>query len=512
MLLSKRTFYAFLLATMVFAGCDKGFDDLNTNKVDPIQLDPQFVMNNTIILNTYSNNFQTLGMLTYNFPIVQQIVTPFGSSLSGGNYNIFNPSNAMVVWNNFYQNVLKQNLDVIAKTKDDPKLSNLYQQARIWKAHAFMILTDTYGDIPYFEAGQGFIGNITQPKFDRQELIYKDILKELDEASAALDPAKFTTSSDILYGGNITSWKRLGYSLLLRAAMRLSKAAPDVAKTYVAKAVAGGLMQSNKDNSVIRHTSLYNNWIAVHLTAREKANFYLAKPFVDFLKNNNDPRLASLAVRHVGATSGAQQAAPRTTSDPSKQIGMPVGYDDVSIKNTFATYGVASLYDYSQVNLNTILKIDAPEYHVTYAETQLLLAEAVVRGWATGDAAALFHSGIRAHMQQMADFGPAAAIAEADIQAYINANPLKSATALEQINTQYWVASFMNGNETWANFRRSGYPALTKNPYPGSEITGSFIRRLPYPDSEAITNLANMNAAIAIQGKNDLNTPVWWDK
>lgn len=93
-----------------------------------------------------------------------------------------------------------------------------------------------------------------------------------------------------------------------------------------------------------------------------------------------------------------------------------------------------------------------------------------------------------------------------------NRMPPNATTALEQINTQYWVASFMDGNETWANLRRSGYPALVKNPYPGSEITGSFIRRMPYPDSEGITNLANLNAAIAAQGKNDLNTPVWWDK
>ena len=508
----KKYLTGLAAAILLLAGCDKGFDDLNTNKVDPIALDPQFVMNNAVILTTYPDNFATLGMLTYNFAIVQQIITPFGSSLSGGNYNIFNSSNTGLVWTNFYQFVLKQNLDVIEKTKSVPALSNLYNEARIWKAHAFMILTDTYGDVPYFEGGQGFIATNIKPKYDRQELIYKDILKELDEASAALDATKATNTSDILYGGNIANWKRLGYSLLLRAAMRLTKAAPDVAKTYVAKAVAGGLMQSNKDNSVIRHTSLYNNWIAVHLTAREKANFYLAKPFVDFLKNKNDPRLMSIAVRAVGALSGADQTPAKTTSDPSKQIGMPMGYDDVSIKNTFAANGVASLYDYSQVNLKTILKIDAPEYHVTYAETQLLLAEAAVRGWTNGDAALLFRSGIEAHMRQMAEYDASAAISETDIAAYTAANPLVAATALEQINSQYWVASFMNGSETWANFRRSGYPALAKNPYPGSEITGNFIRRLPYPDGETITNLANLTEAIAVQGKNDINTPVWWDK
>ncbi|MEJ7766235.1 MAG: SusD/RagB family nutrient-binding outer membrane lipoprotein [Chitinophagaceae bacterium] len=501
-----------ILLTGLFSGCDKGFDELNINRVDPTTLDPQFIMNRAIIETTYPDNFATLEMLTYDFAIAQQIITPFGSSLSGGNYNIFNPGNSSQVWVNFYRNVLKQNVDAIEKTRGNNNRTNLYNEARIWKAYAFMILTDTYGDIPYTEAAKGFIALTIQPKYDKQELIYKDILKELDEATTALDATKPTSTADILYGGDIAKWKRLGNSLLLRAAMRLTKVAPDIARTYVAKAVAGGLMQANGDNSVMRHTSLYNNWIAVHLTAREKANFYLAQPFVDFLKNNNDPRLTSIAVRHVGARSGADQAPPRTTSAPALQIGMPMGYDDVSIKNTFATYGVASLYDYSQVNLNTVLKVTAPEYHVTFSQTQLLLAEAVVRGWATGDAADLFASGIRAHMQQMAEYDASAAISAAAIQTYITANPLNTATALEQINTQYWVASFLNGSELFANLRRSGFPALTKNPYPGSEITGNIIRRMPYPDSEIITNSANLNAAITQQGKNDLNTRVWWDK
>jgi hypothetical protein len=508
----KTYFLGMIAAISLLASCDKGFDELNINKVDPTTLDAQFVMNRAIIETTYPDNFATLQMLCYDFGIVQQIITPFGSSLSGGNYNNFNPGNSSLVWTNFYRNVLKQNVDALEKTRGDANRTNLHNQARIWKAYSFMILTDTYGDIPYFEASKGFTSQIIQPKYDKQELIYKDILKELDEASAALDPAKATSTGDILYGGNILRWKKLGNSLLLRAAMRLTKVAPDVAKTYVAKAVAGGLMQSNADNSVLRHTSLFNNWIAVHLTAREKANFYLAKPFVDFLKNNNDPRLKSIAYRHVGAKSGAEQAPPRTTTDPALQIGMPMGYDDVSIKNTFSTFGVASLYDYSQVNLNTILKVTAPEYHVTHAQTQLLLAEAVVRGWATGDAAALYQSGIRAHMEQMVEYDASAAIGESAIKAYLDANPLNPANAIEQINTQYWVATFMNGSELFANFRRSGYPALQKNPYPSADVTGSFIRRMPYPDSEIITNSTNLNAAIAVQGKNDLNTRVWWDK
>jgi hypothetical protein len=511
MKLKKLFISGLVLLGFMFQGCEKGFDNLNTNRVDPVSLDPQFVMNKGIIDATYRDNFATLQLLCYDFGIVQQIITPFGSSLSGGNYNIFNPSNTTPIWVNFYQSVLKQVVYVIDKTKADQSKTNLYNEARIWKCYAFMILTDTYGDIPYNEAAKGFLEGISKPKYEKQELIYKDILKELDEASAALDASKPTSVGDILYGGNIVRWKRFGYSLLLRAAMRLTRIDPATAQTYVKKAVAGGLMQSNADNSVMRHTSLYQNWIAVHLTAREKANFYLAKPFVDFLKNNNDPRLQSIAVRHVGAKSGADQAAPRTTTDPAVQIGMPMGYDDVSIKNTFATFGTASLYDYSQVNLTTILKTDAPEYHLTYGQTQLLLAEAIFRGWTTGDADATYKSGIRAHMLQMAEYDTRAAITTDRIQAYLDGNTLQAGKQLEQINNQYWVASFINGSETFANFRRSGFPALTKNPYPGSEIKGNFINRLPYPDSETITNQENLNSAIKNQGPNDLNSKVWWD-
>ncbi|WP_439581397.1 SusD/RagB family nutrient-binding outer membrane lipoprotein [Dyadobacter bucti] len=501
-----------LLSISLISGCDQGFDDININKVDPTSLAPSLILNKAIISTTYLDGVSTLGMLCYNFGIVQQIITPYGSSLSGGNYNQFNNSNTPLVWVNFYRNVVKQLVAVTDQTKDDPLQANTYHSARIWKAYAFMILTDTYGDIPYFEAGQGYISEVIRPKYDPQEAIYKDILKELEEASGALDASVAPVTTDILYGGNVARWKKLGYSLMLRAAMRLTKVDPTTAKTYVTKAMTGGLFESNADNSIIRHTAIYNNYIANHLAAREKTNFYLAAPFVNYLKENNDPRLPIMAVRYVGAKGGPEQTPSRASSDPKVQIGMPMGYNDVSINSVLAQNGVVSLWDFTQVNLTTVLKLDAPEFHVTYAQSQLLLAEAAFRGWITGDAAAYFAKGVRAHLEQMAMYDVSATIPEATIAAYLAAHPLDKGKELDQINTQYWVASFLDGNELFANFRRSGFPALKKNPYPGSEITEDFIRRMPYPDSEIIVNLQNVNDANARQGPNDLNTRVWWDK
>lgn len=494
------------------SGCEKGLDDINVNRVNPTTLDAPLLMNQAILDANFRSGDATLGVLTYDFGIVQQIITPYGSSLAGANYNQNNTANTGRIWVNYYQNVVKQIVDVVDKTRETPDQSNLYQSARIWKAYAFMVLSDTYGDVPYFEAGQGFLGGITQPKYDAQEVIYKDILKELEEASGGLDASKPTATTEVLYGGDVVKWKRFGYSLLLRAAMRLVKVDPALAQSYVTKAVAGGLMQSNADNAVVKHTALYNNYVSFHLSAREKTNFYLAQPFVNFLQTNNDPRLGAFAVRYVGATGGTEQVPARASTDPAVQKGMPVGYDDVSIRTTLVQNGVASLWDYSQGNLNTILNVNAPDYHVTYSQTQLLLAEAVTRGWTPGNAGSLFASGITAHMQQVAEYGAQAVIASAQIQAYVDAHPLSAANPLEQINTQYWVSSFLNGPEAFANFRRSGYPALAPNPYPASETPGGFIRRLAYPDSEIIVNQGNVAAAISRQGPNDLKTRIWWDK
>ena len=103
-------------------------------------------------------------------------------------------------------------------------------------------------------------------------------------------------------------------------------------------------------------------------------------------------------------------------------------------------------------------------------------------------------------------------VAAADIQTYLNANPFNAGTALQQINTQYWIASFLNGPEAFANFRRSGFPVLTPNPFPGKTITGTFIRRLTYPNSEISVNTQNVNAAITRMGADNMDTKVWWDK
>lgn len=497
-----------LLPLWGIVSCDKGFDEMNVNPIALTAVEPAYQLNTAIV-----NSAPGYGNLSYETTIVKQMITPFSGSGSAANFNQDNRSVSNGNWNTFFQTNIKELTDVIAKTKDVPARSNLYNMTRIWTAYSFMLLTDTYGDIPYTQAGKNYLEGIATPVYDTQESVYIAILSELDAASAALDATKAKVTSDVLYDGDVVKWKRLGYSLLLRAAMRLSKVNPTKAAEYVAKAVTGGLMQSNADNAIIRHNANFTNPVGSQLNGGQSAFFYLAEDFVDFLSKNNDPRLASIAVRYVGATSGAQQVEARANRTAAVQVGAPLGYDNTTISAAVTAKKLASLWDYSQLDRTRMANLTAPSFLVTYAQTQLLLAEAVFRKWATGDAATLYANGIRAHMQQFASYGTNTAIADASITTYVQANPLATGKELEQINTQYWVASFLVGPETWANFRRSGYPILTPNPFPGSDLkTEPFIRRLTYTDAELNVNKTNVQQAISRQGPNLLDTRIWWDK
>ena len=510
--MKKIVNYSLLIALLLFAAsCEKGLEGLNKNKTSATSVDAALLLNNAII----NVSFPTRSVL-FDMGIVQQIITPNGGVLAGANFNQDSRDQAGI-WSSYYQNVIKYTHDVILKTKDIPARSNLYNMSRIIQAYAFMILTDEFGNIPFTEGGAGYSDQVFFPKYDLQQDIYPKIIQELTDASAALSSSGAIETADVLYTGNIGKWKKFGYSLLLRAGMRLSKVDVAKAQSTVQAAVAGGVILVNEDNAYVRHDANYVQPIGNMLNTSEAANFYLAKPFVDQLKNTNDPRLSAIAIRYKGATSGPGQTVAIGTTNAADQIGMPMGYDNGTIVAKATADGLASFYDYSQVDRRRMAKTTSPGFFVTAAQTQLLLAEASFRGWiTTGTAAQYFSDGVKAHIDQLATYDAGAAVSATARDNFIAANPLTATTELEQINTQYWIASFLNGPETFANFRRSGFPLLTPNPY-GQPTNpdvpnGTFIRRLTYPTSELSVNTTNVNTAIAAQGPDKLSTRVWWDK
>jgi hypothetical protein len=519
----------FLAGTVFFfVGCDKDFVDVNTNPYAVNAVDPGLL---------FSGSQRThLGTWAAESQIVQQFVVPYNTGANLGiNFNedidgVSNPK-----WDQSYAGGangnaapirnMNQALNLLGTTSTRPNLVNML---RIWKAQVFMGLVDEYGDVPYSEAGKGFSDLLFYPKYDDDAVIYDDLYKEIKEATAALSPTADFVSSDLFYGINghsttktsgvaaqVAKWKKLGYSLMLRLGMRYSKLNPTKAASIVAEAFAGGVMTSNADNAIIKYDgTLYTQGDNGVLRNFSQFN-YAGEPFVNQLKSTKDPRGKLILANFSNPGNVAAQPNPDTVL--ANQFGAPVGVTDAQISAAGSPYrGVRSGgLNYSQINVWTVASPAAADLYVTYAQTSLLLAEAAKRGWIPGgDAQAkiYYDNGVTADIQEYTIFPGTVPITSGEITAFLaDPNVAYNATdALKLINTQYWIASLRNGGEAFANFRRSGFPALNPNLF-NTKLNGGFARRLSYPDVEASANQVNYKAAATAIGGDKLTSRVFWD-
>jgi len=520
----KNIYKSVVLAALLFSagGCDDNFEEINTNPIQPITLNPEYLFSE-------AQRTSAVNTLTYQAPIVQQVQIPYSGNPSGGNLNVVNETNTTPIFNNLYTLSIRNLEDIINQTQDDPTRSNLYNMARIWRAYCFQFLVDTYGDVPYTQAGKAWLEGVQLPEYEESAVIYEDILKEYQQATDALDPNGDIVQGDLFYQGDISQWKKLGNSLLLRAGMRYTEINEGKAQQVVSIAVdpaRGGVISSNEDNAYVPYSDIFTHPLSSQLLATERHNYYVGAPFVDFLKATDDPRLKYIAVKYEDPVKPLATAGAENTN-PEDQQGMPYGYDETNIATAPGFPGkIGSAFAYSQLNRRTVLRLDRPEFIVTYAQTSLLLAEAAHRGYIPGGEAVAqeyYETGIAAHMEQMEAYSGTTESSTIDITseqvaAYL-AQPevaYDPARALEQINEQYWVASFLQFQEAWANLRRTEYPNLEPINYPGQDPSvnatgGGFIRRLTYPLRERSVNTANVDVAIARMGGNTLGNPVFWD-
>ncbi|MFT3945840.1 MAG: SusD/RagB family nutrient-binding outer membrane lipoprotein [Agriterribacter sp.] len=403
--------------------------------------------------------------------------------------------------------------------------NNLKQASRVLRAFTFQRLTDYYGSIPYFNALKSHDG-VFFPSYDKQKDIYLDLLKELDEATAAFTAAAPDgfAEGDIFYEGDIGKWKRWGYSLMLRLAMRISNADAATANTYVAKAVAGGVFTSNDDNLFVPMAlgpSMVNNQNGLSrafIPGDGGQSSFMSKTLIDFLKGTNplsaaddDPRLMILTAG-IGIWDAEDSWKPSNTN-PVDQKGMPNGKDETmlrAIEGIPATAAFNPNLLYSKINPK-LLDRDEPYPIMNYAEAEFLLAEAAQRnigGLLPADAKSHYEKGVKAAMQMLVKHDPAFIVTDAQVSSYLATYPYGvTKPALEMIGDQLWVSQFLNWWEAWGNYRRSSYPTLVPTNYPGNVTNGVIPTRLNYPADEVS---GNPNYAAGATQPNTWTTKVWW--
>jgi hypothetical protein len=400
--------------------------------------------------------------------------------------------------------------------------------ALIMQVEAMDRTTDRFGPIPYSKAGT----SVTSVPYDSQQDIYNLFFQQLDtavqnlETYVAANPgAKPLGADDLVYGGNYSEWIKFANSLRLRLAMRIVKADPTTAQTQAEKALTdpGGLMTAPADDALVGQSGGRNNdiWTVTVSYGNNNMNAALMTYMVGF----QDPRLPAYA---TPATDASVVTALGSGYYEGIRIGINVTqalYQGFALPN--CTLPTAQTAPFGQT---------APQYIMTAAEVWFLKAEAALRGWANaGTVQTDYQTGITTSFQQWGVSSSTYLTDNSSTEtAYVdprnsgNNSPALSTitiawdpsasqeTMLERIITQKWIAMFPDGQEAWADYRRTGYPRLfpVVNNFSGGTIsTTTQIRRLAYPSNEYITNGAAVNAAVStlLNGPDNGGTRLWWD-
>ena len=544
-----------MACALFFASCsDEYMENMNTDPSKAATIDPNAQLT-TAQLQTYGDLSMMEIYRNYHYAFTQQLMGCWNTTNYGGRHTLDNNEMSRI-WTSFYTQSLKNIIDDQYRTAEDAEKVNINSVLRIYRVYLMSIITDTYGDAPFSEAGLGFLEGKFNPKYDKQEDIYNAFFLELEDAVNKIDPTKDKVTGDLIYAGDVTKWQQLANSLRLRFAMRISNVNPTKAQTEFENALAanGGVITDASSDALIKYMTIAfsfgqeaysdyrGNSLSQLLFGNDPANnpSYLCSTFFNQLYNSGDPRTFKISRCYYDGLMSATSPDNRvditqemiekgidfSPRDPGAYSWepWPTGYDsdicaELAVNNPSVTATMAR--EVEPKLANNFLKSDNPGVVMTSAEVKFLMAEATVKKWNVGSALAedLYKQGVRAAMDFLTDNYGCTATTDAEFDAFIQDKGAFGHTdnqKLEAINTQAWILHFTNPAECWANVRRSGYPKL-KSPAEygfGQYLTGGteIPVRLCYPVLESSYNKKSYNEAIERMGGTDnWHSLLWWD-
>ncbi|WP_417012456.1 SusD/RagB family nutrient-binding outer membrane lipoprotein [Alistipes sp.] len=559
-----------LLITL-FAACavlsanscsDDYMEQMNTDGTKSPTIDPSTQLT-TALLQTYGD----FGLMdTY-----RNYITGFTQYYMGG-WNVAAHAGSnwakndimSQLWDRYYTIAIKNLTDAIERSHDKP---NLNAALRIHKVYLLSVLTDTYGDVPCSEAGQGYLAGIATPKYDTQEEIYHYFFTELAECVAQLGTGNDHIGGDVTsLGGDPEAWKKYANSLRMRFAMRISDIEPAKAKEEFEKAMRaeGGYIRTAAEDAYVIHTTapftLYDGAKELDFRANALSEMlygqdptsptFVCSTLYNRMEETGDPRLHRICRNYINTT--RIETAPEGCFDVTDEVNawkeqggagtqpnnpgeawyhnwptVPTN-DDIPTLARLVKENPTAGYDQSNYPARMVRPFLAvafedsacPGVLLTSAETEFLLAEAAVKGWAeNGNAQSHYEAGIGAALRFLNDhYALVDKISDREIASYIAANPLGD-NPKEAINTQAWIHHLTNPAEGWANLRRSDYPVLLERQqfgyfdgftYEDSNMTPPV--RLKYPNLELKYNSTHYKEAIErLGGTDDWHKRNWWD-
>jgi hypothetical protein len=436
-----------------------------------------------------------------------------------------------------------------------------YALGLIIKGFYYQLFTDQFGAIPYSQASDP---NINLPVFDDQIDIYKGIIAELDEAISIIGSNTTTglgvemlAENDVIFNGNMQNWKKLANSLKLRIALRAHGAPGETfSANAVSEALASGVLADTdalmagfgEANLWADGTASYGDIWHTWTNSRWK----IGEPLINLMKDDSDPRLSVIAKPSEGGsvtidltvrdaeTSAivekhknflkstlddaglvldtdytwveANDELTITMDENTHYVGLPLRTNDL-----LKRYLNAKLFSDPAENLTQKLNEGKPMLPTTImlaADTHFMIAEAILRGLATGDAAAYYQSGLRKAMAHWETIS-GTVLDESNMAALTGTTD----EMMEQVSTQRYIANYANTVESWSIVRKTGYPSsalITSTDDDvislAGDLNGAYPYRLRYGTGVYNSNGVNVEAAVAKQGPDVMSTKLWFAK
>lgn len=558
----KKKLFIILATVAVLSSCsDKIYEEINTDPTKAAHINPASQLTYAELQIFGDMNYVDVHRL-YTYAFTQHLMGCWNTTNYGGQHRM-DDNEMSRPWSNLYPAAIRNLTDAIEQTKDVPEQTNVYAALRIFRVYVGGLLVDYYGDVPFSEAGLGYISGQSKPKYDTQEELYRGFFAELKAANKLFDINANAITSDALFNGDINKWKTFANSLRLRYAMRISDVLPELAQSEFKEAIADGVMAEATDDACVKHLDVSysfgqeaykdfrGNALAKYFFGNDPTNnpTYICKTLWEQLYDNGDPRATRLCRFYIddfmsistgdGRVDMTEAVLTTQEENPDSKIISTVApgefswddwpsYTDIpgsllatrvaEVQAAHPGYSPASNPRWLKPKLaNNFLRSDNPGVLMTYAEVCFLRAEGAVLGWTSDDAQAMYEAGIRASMDFLVDNYGCSGITDTEYAAYIAQPAIAFAAAKEdqkrQINTQAWILHFHNPAEAWANVRRADYPVLqapnTKNPLiDGNEIPV----RLCYPlKEETYSKEAYQAAKDRVAGEYNWHARLWWD-
>ncbi len=465
-------------ASSLLLSCTKDFVELNTdpNRID--QISPGTLLN-PIIYGMASHGIDRADAITFD---LMQVALPFPSAQGGLHRYDVSENIGNSTWNNSYRWAANVKEMYAASLKaEDPNYQAIALTLNAW---IYSNLTDAFGPVPMTEAARGD-EQIFQPRFDKQEDIYAKLLADLESANSMyVTTRSMQYGTDILFGNNVSKWKKFTNSLHMRLLLRLSKTNLNTyakLEAMIANPTTYPVFTSNAEAAVLQLngiTPMVSPWgRAIDFGLFRAA----AKFFTDNLNAFNDPRLPKFNT----------EARNKTGNTVIGYKGIPSGYT-----------GSENQFDYIPSNVNNAL-VTAPMIVpiLTYAEVEFIKAEVALRASNHIAAEAAYKKGVKAAIEQWGLIMPA--------DYFVNPAAAYNGT-LERIILQKYYALYFVDYQQWFEHRRTGFPVLPKAA--GMENNQKLPVRFYYPIEVRNNNPKNYQDALGWLGSDDINTKVWWEK